>query len=204
MLERVIHDPDFDEEVEIIISDNCSTDDTEQQVRRIASKYANVKYYRNKENVKDKNFYLALSRGEGRYLKLLNDYVTFKNGSLKVMKDYIRKYENQDVNLFFYSNLRSPHRASKEVVFENVDSFVHDINNKITWIANFGIWKKNFKELDNSNTLWETQLAQMEWTLHEVSLRKTVVINYHGYETLNVPNKKMSYCFFVSSCNYYY
>ena len=204
MLERVIHDPDFDEEVEIIISDNCSTDDTEQQVRRIASKYANVKYYRNKENVKDKNFYLALSRGEGRYLKLLNDYVTFKNGSLKVMKDYIRKYENQDVNLFFYSNLRSPHRASKEVVFENVDSFVHDINNKITWIANFGIWKKNFKELDNSNTLWETQLAQMEWTLHEVSLRKTVVINYHGYETLNVPNKKMSYAFFVPHVINYY
>ena len=33
MLERVVHDPDFDEEVEIVISDNCSTDDTEAQMR---------------------------------------------------------------------------------------------------------------------------------------------------------------------------
>ena len=73
MLERVVHDPDFDEEVEIVISDNCSTDDTEAQMRRMASEYPNIKYYRNSENVQDRNFYLALSRGKGRYLKLLND-----------------------------------------------------------------------------------------------------------------------------------
>lgn len=106
MLERVVHDPDFDEEVEIVISDNCSTDDTEAQMRRMASEYPNIKYYRNSENVQDRNFYLALSRGKGRYLKLLNDYILFKAGGLGIMKDYIRKCEGEDVNLFFYSNLR--------------------------------------------------------------------------------------------------
>ena len=78
VLERVVHDPDFNEEVEIVISDNCSTDDTEAQIRRMASEYPNIKYYRNSENVQDRNFYLALSRGRGRYLKLLNDYILFK------------------------------------------------------------------------------------------------------------------------------
>ena len=204
MLERVVHDPDFNEEVEIVISDNCSTDDTEAQIRRMASEYPNIKYYRNSENVQDRNFYLALSRGRGRYLKLLNDYILFKVGGLGIMKDYIRKCESEDVNLFFYSNLRKPYRRSKEVQIENVDSFVRIINNKITWITNFGVWKKNFEELRYDDELWKTQLAQMDWTLHEVSLRKSLVVNYHCYETLVVPNKKMSYAFFIPHVVNYY
>lgn len=204
MLECIVRNPDFDEEVEIVISDNCSTDDTEVQVRKLASEYPNIKYYRNQENVKDRNFYLALSRGQGRYLKLLNDYVLFKNDGLGIMKEYIRKYEEQDVNLFFYSNLRSPHRRCKEVRIEDVDSFVRIINNKITWITNFGVWKKDFKELRDDDLLWQTQLSQMEWTLHEVSLRQSVVVNYHCYQTLVVPNKKMSYAFFIPHVVNYY
>lgn len=204
MLDRVIHDPDFDEEVEIVISDNCSTDDTEVQIRKLASEFTNIRYFRNSENVKDKNFYLALERGRGRYLKLLNDYVFFKNGGLKIMKDYIRKYDNQDVNLFFYSNLRYPYRKSKEVEIENVDAFIRIINNKITWITNFGIWKERFKELRYDNELWKTQLAQMEWTLNEASLRKSIVVNYRHYETISVPDKKMSYVFFVPHVVNYY
>lgn len=204
ILQRLVVDSDFDNEVEIVISDNCSTDDTEIQIRKMASEYPNIRYYRNSENVKDRNFYLALSRGRGRYLKLLNDYVLFKTGGLRIMKDYIRQYEGQDVNLFFYSNLRSPCRSSKEVQVEDVDSFVRIINNKITWITNFGVWKKNFKELRDDDLLWLTQLSQMDWTLHEVSLRKSVVVNYRCYRTLVVPNKKMSYAFFIPHVVNYY
>ena len=43
MLDHVICDPDFDEEVEIVISDNCSTDDTEMEVRKITSKHHNIR-----------------------------------------------------------------------------------------------------------------------------------------------------------------
>ena len=44
----------------------------------------------------------------------------------------------------------------------------------------------------------------MDWTLHEVSLRKSLVVNYHCYETLVVPNKKMSYAFFIPHVVNYY
>lgn len=204
VLERITADPDFDNEVEIVISDNCSTDETEIQVRKMASKYHNIKYYRNDEDVRDKNFYLALSRGNGQYLKLLNDYVLFKVGGLRIMKDYIRKFDGKNVNLFFYSNLRTPYRYSKEIQLDNVDSFVRAINNKITWITNFGVWKENFKELRDDDMLWKTQLAQMDWTLYAVSLRKSIIVNYHSYETLVVPNKKMSYAFFIPHVVNYY
>lgn len=204
VLRELVADPDLDEEVEIVISDNCSTDDTEAQIRRMASEYPSINYYRNSENVQDRNFYLALSRGRGRYLKLLNDYILFKPGKLGIMKDYIRTYEDNDVNLFFYSNLRSPYRKVKEVRIDNVDSFVRIINNKITWIANFGIWKKNLGELRVDDALWRTQLAQMDWTLQEVSSRASLVVNHRCYKTLVLPHKKLSYTFFIPHVVNYY
>lgn len=204
VLQRLVDDPDFDKEVEVVISDNCSTDDTEAQIRKLSSEYPNIRYYRNSENIKDKNFYLALSRGHGRYLKLLNDYVLFRTGGLGEMKAHIRKYEGQNVNLYFYSNLRSPYRNSKEVQINNVDSFVRAINNKITWITNFGVWKKHFDELPNDDLLWHTQLSQMDWTLHEVALRQSIIVNFRFYQTLVVPNKKMSYAFFIPHVVNYY
>ncbi len=99
VLGQFVSDPAFDEEVEIVISDNCSTDDTETQMRKMASQYPNIKYYRNPENVRDQNFYLALSRGRGRYLKLLNDYVFFKPGGVtKVDRAVTQVAENVGVD----------------------------------------------------------------------------------------------------------
>ena len=52
-LNSLFSNPEFDSnKIEVIVSDNCSTDDTAQ----VVAKYPLVKYYCNKENVKDLNF----------------------------------------------------------------------------------------------------------------------------------------------------
>jgi glycosyltransferase involved in cell wall biosynthesis len=59
------------ENIEIIVSDNCSTDDTEQVVRRFG---ANVKYVRQSENVGlNGNFNQCVDRATGDYVLLLHD-----------------------------------------------------------------------------------------------------------------------------------
>ena len=59
-LERYIVEKEFiDGKVEIVISDNASTDDTKMVVEEYVKKYKNIRYYRNKENIRDKNFPLA-------------------------------------------------------------------------------------------------------------------------------------------------
>lgn len=59
------------ENLEIIVSDNCSTDDTEQVVRRFG---ANVKYVRQAENLGlNGNFNQCIDHATGDYVLLLHD-----------------------------------------------------------------------------------------------------------------------------------
>lgn len=71
-------------EVEIIISDNCCDDDTRSIGTLFASTFpTKVKYHRNSTNVgAGNNFEIALLMASGEYLKLHNDNLLIRNGSL--------------------------------------------------------------------------------------------------------------------------
>ena len=80
-LDSFVQEPVFlsTEKVEIIISDNCSEDNTAEIVFPYIQKFPQkIKYFKNKTNLKDKNFELALSRGTGVFLKLHNDKAILK------------------------------------------------------------------------------------------------------------------------------
>lgn len=54
--------------IEIIISDNASTDGTDEVCRQAANRYENIKFYRQKENIGwQKNYEFVLSKSSGRY-----------------------------------------------------------------------------------------------------------------------------------------
>ena len=74
-MERLLVLPSFDDDVELVVSDNASTDSTSSVVHELCVKYPNksIVYSRNNENIRDRNFLKALSLGRGIYLKLLND-----------------------------------------------------------------------------------------------------------------------------------
>ncbi|MDR3642623.1 MAG: glycosyltransferase family 2 protein [Candidatus Doudnabacteria bacterium] len=60
--------------VEIAVSDNASTDDTEAVVKSYQKKYPNIRYSRNAENLGfDRNVAAALALGGGRFLWLMSD-----------------------------------------------------------------------------------------------------------------------------------
>ena len=101
-LNKLFSNPDFDENlIEVIVSDNCSTDRTSE----VVSKYPLVLYYRNDENVKDLNFSIVLGYATGTYVRLFNDTLSFKKGALKLMLDKIEKYSSEECNFFYYSNM---------------------------------------------------------------------------------------------------
>ena len=72
-LDAIVNNKDFDSDIEVVISDNASTDETADLCKDFTRRYPNVKYYKNVENVNDRNFSLALDRATGRYVKLMND-----------------------------------------------------------------------------------------------------------------------------------
>lgn len=61
-------------EIPIIISDNCSEDNTPEIVRKVQEKYPYIRYSRNEKNLGvDKNFEKALKLSETKYAWLLGD-----------------------------------------------------------------------------------------------------------------------------------
>lgn len=174
-LERITNDPEFDDEVEIIISDNCSTDDTVSVVSKYQQIHDNIRYYCNDKNVKDLNFMRALSYGNGEYLKLINDYIYFLPGGLKYMKSCIRANLKSERPLFFIEKVRK-HLRGDDVSCHSLDDFIYSVSYFSTWIANFGCWRKDFYAVTNKERFLNLLLMQVDWLYRIVSINKGCLI----------------------------
>ena len=205
-----ITNEEFDDSVELVISDNASTDNTEEIVKEIIKKYPSKKisYYKNDENIGTKNFFAVISRAKGKYAKISNDYIYMTNEGLKVLKDNIRN-TSEDTGLFFYDHLRQKNNGS--IMVKNVDEFIHLVNNKITWVTNFGCWTKDIQELGEytkSNPKVDDHIIQISfWALYLVDhYNKTKVVDVHWNRGLSIPNSKraLTYNFFTPHVVWYY
>ena len=78
--------------VEIVISDNASTDDTEQIVQRFVLEYPNtVRYHRNDDNLGfDRNVDNLFRIASGQYVEILGDDDYLANGALDLILNVIR------------------------------------------------------------------------------------------------------------------
>ncbi len=59
--------------VEIIISDNCSIDNTYEYCLELKNKYHYIHYFKNYENLNELNFYIAIERSKTDYVWLFSD-----------------------------------------------------------------------------------------------------------------------------------
>ena len=166
--------PDFNvDEIEVVVSDNCSTDHTKQ----IVNKYPFVKYFCNEKNVRDANFSYALQRGSGEYLKLLNDTVRFPSGSLKFILDTIKKNISTKDALLFYER-----RSNSQVEIVNCDTlnqFIAYTSFYTTWISNFGLWRQDLYIIKDI-ALCDTLLLQVAWS-YKLAQVKSVKIYFGHY-----------------------
>lgn len=84
---------DIDEEVEIVISDNASTDQTPKIIREYQKIYPFIKYFCNDENLgADRNFDLAVRSSKGMYVWLFSDDDILKSGAIKRVLEVLKKY----------------------------------------------------------------------------------------------------------------
>lgn len=217
ILEKTINEllilEDFDDEVQLVISDNASSDQTPYVVENAIAKYPNknIKYNKNKENIGIQNFLVALECGDGIYRKLLNDYISLDNVTLCLMKEKIRKYISQDFGTFwlcFYHNIREwKDNTKNELTINCVDDFILTVNNKITWVTNFGCFSSQVKELNKFNDKNERLLSLMYWALHLSKTRTTtIIVNINKLNSSPVPSSSriLTYNFFMPHVVWYY
>ena len=120
------------DDVQIVISDNCSSDNTEQVCKKYVKEFpSKIKYVRQQKTIfAPFNIYGVLDYADGKFLKMHNDNILFINDGLRKLVDIIRE-DNQD--LVFCINQESSTGRLKR--YDGVDSIVREISYWTTWMC---------------------------------------------------------------------
>lgn len=161
-------------DVEIVVSDNCSDDSTETIVKIFKDRYPDkIIYSKNETNISDKNFEKALSIGTGKVLKLHNDNFLFEDGAIEKIVNKIKELETTRPMIFF-ANGNSP--LNRDALCVNMDEFIQGASYLATWIAAFSIWKEDFDNFEGFAKNAETHLIQNDVLYNMASNGKSFYI----------------------------
>ena len=171
-LKSIVEDPAFSDEIEVLVSDNCSTDNTEDTVLSYSVKYQNIKYFKNDTDVgADRNILLSLERGTGAFLKINNDYSAFKEGTLTFLLNEIKENLEEKPVLYF-------HKGDGPQVKEIITDF-NEIFKKekwaMSWIGCYGYWKEDFQNFEERDRRIDTMFQQIDWFIRSFKKKKKVV-----------------------------
>lgn len=193
-LDSIVKQPAFCEarEVEIVISDNCSEDDTAAVAARFVAAFpAQIRYYRNASNIVDANFEVALSKGRGGFLKLHNDNLLLNDGGLTDMINVIRATIAEKPVLFFKNG--NKYNGNPIEVCNNLDEFVACVSYFSTWIGGFGIWREQFQAISDFSRNVRLKLVQTDVLFRLVAAGKRAIVLCNPYFTGISNGKKGGY-----------
>lgn len=164
---------DFPGRVELIVSDNCSSDDTESVVRRHLDAGAPVRYVRNAENVgPDRNFVQCFRLATGRYFLLLGDDDVLLEGGLRKLLNVLSEGESGIVHLKSYSfhhdfrTERPRHPASGDVtVYTDRHAFTARVNVMFTFISGNVVDRALAGGGPAPESFLDTNMVQLAWVL---------------------------------------
>ena len=134
------------DEIQIVISDNCSTDNTESVCRKYAEKFpTKIKYIRQPELLfAPFNIYGVLDYADGDFLKLQNDNVYFVNNGLRKLVDII-KQGDKDVIFCINGNTKEENKLKK---FDNINDIVNQISYMTTWMCAHCYRAETYRKLE--------------------------------------------------------
>lgn len=192
-LERYIREPEFLSGcVEIVISDNTSTDDTGVMVQGYINKYANIRYFRNSENIRDRNFPLALSRGRGKLHRLCNDTLQIQQGHLGELCRAVEKYQHEKPFLFF----ENEGMGQQEIACSSLDEYVKNISFFISWIGGFSLWHEDCIGLESDTADCGLSLWQVRKSCEMAGSRRSIIIRKLFCTVSQIKSKDVSYGIF--------
>ena len=149
-------------EVEIYVSDNCSSDNTWEIVDTFIKRGLPIKYNRNQENLLAAgNFLHCINWASGKYIYLLGDDDYLLPGSIKLLLDALR---GKEYGLLF---LKNEEHENTGLVMEYVDKteFVKKVSYYYTFISGCVFRKSIVKDIENPIRYKPTHLLQMPFYL---------------------------------------
>lgn len=193
----------FTDFIEIIISDNCSDDATEEVCMEFVKKYpSKISYIKRDEHVSgDENFIFVINQARGKFVKLHNDTCYVLENYVDKMLDDVKYADEAGCCGCFFANTA----AKKEGIANCFDDLISNVSYYITWIASH-CYRKDFLEtLDNLNRYSHMNFAQVDIAgrLFEAG-KKMYVSNNPYFTTIYVVNKGGYNVAKVFGYNYFY
>lgn len=187
-LNRFINNREFDNDVEIVISDNASTDHTEEICTRFTHICSNIKYFKNSSNIKDSNFIKVLNYGKGHYLKLLNDWSYYNEDDLRYVKSTIKEYLESKKAIFFSSNYIYTRKKREKIICNSLDEYIQAISTFVTCNNVFGAWNEEWQRVVDKEKYSSLQLQQVDWSFQIVKKNNgCILFDKETLKTASVP-----------------
>lgn len=96
--------PQVTDEVEVLISDNCSTDETSSIIAEYSNKYSKIRTIRNKKNVgADGNFLQCMQQASGKFVMLISDDDIIVENAVEKIVTFLK--ENPTVSLAYLESV---------------------------------------------------------------------------------------------------
>lgn len=164
--------PQIDRRVEILVLDNCSTDDTPSMILQYKERYPKIKYIRNERNIgPDANFLKALRISCGKFVLLLSDDDVLIENSLDNILDFLEQYP--DLSLAYlhtvgfhnkYFGVEHCVRPGKEVT-DNICTtdkklFMEYASFYWGFMSSFICSKEHFNRIENEESFFGTYWLQ--------------------------------------------
>ena len=182
------------EEIEVIISDNLSSDNTQILGLEFEKKFPRkIKYFRNEKNFgAEMNLELVLSRGSGTCLKIHNDNLIVKNGSLTEVIKVIKATEAEKPVLFFTNGNNNINGVDFSIC-SNLDEFVKAASYITTWMGGFCIWRDDFRMIPDFTANAKTQLIQTDILFRLLEKGRRAIVFYGNFFTSMTIEKRGGY-----------
>lgn len=192
-LESIYSQIGNDNQFEIVVSDNASTDNTKEVVATFSQRYNNLRYYRNKENIgAEKNLTNAVRRSSGEYVFLHGDDDYFVSDSLYMLANEVRKNSNCGV---VFIDVRDDSHTSR--VLYGMEQFLLQTSIYSTFCSSIIIRRQELFSLQNLEEKYGSCLHHLHWIYAVLEKNpKSLIINANIYfqELDNAPDG-YSYCF---------
>ena len=180
-LDSIVSNDSFNENIEVVISDNHSDDDTPNIVAKYTKYYSNIKYNRNNENIGgERNFIKVLNLATGKFRKLHNDYSIFTKEGLGVL--YNAVIENiEEKPLMLFGDWGKD--IVRKEIFTDFNQFVRYTKSSLSWIGLHGFWEEDFANLPDKERKIDSQFMQIDWCLRLFKIKKKLVLYEFAYLT---------------------
>jgi glycosyltransferase involved in cell wall biosynthesis len=150
--------PQVEDDVEVFVSDNASTDGTGAMMMEYCGVYKFIRYMRNQTNIgPDANYLQCFRQGRGKYVHLLSDDDILLAGSVRAIKNCIKSQES--LSVLFLNNggfvgsssqmvIKPNYHFRSDLVFEDKNDFLNLVNIEVTYISSLVLNKECIERVE--------------------------------------------------------